>query len=72
MKKNMHQNDEIRTMVGVIENCIKENKIEFLANLIVTLQKEYQELASLSTDGEYQVTWTHHQALDYLTFQRKP
>ena len=68
----MHQNDEIRTMVGVIENCIKENKIEFLANLIVTLQKEYQEVASLSTDGEYQVTWTHHQTLDYLTYQRKP
>lgn len=67
----MHQNDEIRVMVGVIENCIKENKIEFLANLIVKLQKEYQDIASLSTDGEYQITWTHHQVLDFLTYQSK-
>ena len=68
----MHQNEEVRVMIGVIENCIKEDKLEFLANLIVTLQKEYQEIAKLSTDGEYEVTWTHHQTLDYLTYQRKP
>ena len=68
----MYQSEETKIMIGVIENCIKENKIEFLANLMVTLQREYREIASLSTDGEYQLTWTHHQTLDYLTFQRKP
>jgi|688.fasta_scaffold594212_3 hypothetical protein len=64
----MYQSEEIKIMLGVIQNCIKEDKLEFLANLITTLQKEYQEIASLSTDGEYRSSWTHRQVLDYLTY----
>lgn len=64
-------NNEIAAMEEVIKECIKNNKITFLANLICTLQKEYQEVSELCTDGEYQITWTHKQVLDYITYQPK-
>lgn len=67
----MYTKDQINNMIGVIENCIKEDKIEFLATIILNLQREYQEIATLSTDGEYQIGWTHNQVLDHLTYQPK-
>lgn len=63
------QDKEIQEMVIVINECIKNNKIEFLANIICKLQNEYKEVCELSTDGEFQPTWTHQQVLDYLTYQ---
>lgn len=72
MKPNENKYDEydIAAMLVVIEDCIKKDKLEFLANVICKLQKEYQEVCELSTDGEYQITWTHKQVLDYLTYQQ--
>jgi hypothetical protein len=65
------QDKEIKEMVVVINECIKNNKIEFLANVICKLQREYREICELSTDGEFQLSWTHEQVLDYLTYQNK-
>lgn len=62
---------EIQRMLLIIEEAIKENKLKFIANLICTLQREYQEVCKLCTDGEYQQSWTHKMVLDYLTFESK-
>ena len=67
----MHQDEEMRNMVEVIDHCILNDKKEFLASLIIKIQREYKEIAALSTDGEYQITWTHNDLLDYLTYQPK-
>jgi hypothetical protein len=62
---------EIQTMLAIVEDCVKNNKLEFLASVLFKLQREYKEVCELSTDGDYQVTWTHQQVLDYLTYQHK-
>jgi hypothetical protein len=62
---------ETKDMMHIINECIKNDKIEFLANLIINLQKEYQEIALLSTDGEFQPSWTHKMVMDHLTYQPK-
>jgi len=62
---------DITAMLAVVEDCVQKNKLEFLANVICKLQAEYQEVCQLSTDGEYQLTWTHKQVLDYLTYKPK-
>lgn len=59
---------DITNMLAVIEDCIKKDKLEFLAHIICKLQLEYEELCELATDGEYQVTWTHKQVLDHITY----
>jgi hypothetical protein len=60
---------EFLQMLKIVEECVKNNKTEFLAKLICKLQNEYQEVCTLSTDGEYQTSWTHTMVLDYLTYQ---
>ena len=60
---------DVADMEIVIQECIKNDKITFLATLICDLKKEYQELAELSTDGEYNITWTHQQTLEFLTYK---
>ena len=67
----MTKDIQIRDTVKIIEEAIKNNKIEFIANLIVTLQKDYIDLALLSTDGQYKENWTHTQTLDYITYEQK-
>jgi hypothetical protein len=67
----MPSKHDIEEMEEVIKECIKNDKITFLATLICNLQREYEELAELSTDGEYNTTWTHHQTLDCLTYKPK-
>lgn len=62
---------ETKEMMHIINECIKNDKIEFLANLIINLQTEYQEIALLSTDGEFQTSWTHKMVMDHLTYQSK-
>jgi hypothetical protein len=64
-------NSEVRTALTLIEDCMHENRLEFLAELLVRLEREYIELARLSTDDNYQPNWTHTQVLDYLTYEQK-
>jgi hypothetical protein len=72
MKPNNQEDQyDIGPMLAVIEDCIKKDQLEFLAHIICKIQKEYQEVCELASDGEYQVSWTHRQVLDYLTYQQK-
>lgn len=64
--KNINSSD-IENMLNLINNCIKSNKLEFLANVILKLQKEYIEICELSTDGEFKPDWTHEKVLNYLS-----
>lgn len=56
--------DSIRELV--IE-CVATHQEEFLVNLLYELQREYRELARLSTLDAYRETWSHKKLLDYLT-----
>lgn len=65
-------NTKKQQTVDMIEECMHNNRIEFLAELIIRLENEYIEIAKLSTDNNYQPNWTHIQVLDYLTYEQRP
>lgn len=56
--------DAIRKLLS---DSIYSHNEEVIVNLIFKLEKEYVELAQLSTLGEYRRDWTHPQVLDYIT-----
>ncbi len=62
---------KLQEVIQLIDECIVQNKVEFLAKLIVTLQENYVDIATLSTDGNYHEQWTHKQVLDYLTYESR-
>lgn len=62
---------DVEEMTQLVEECIKNNKLIFLATLICKLQKDYEDLAKLSTEGNYKPNWTHKEVLDYLTYEQK-
>jgi|LauGreSBDMM110SN_4_FD.fasta_scaffold23828_5 hypothetical protein len=68
MEENKQKVDDV---LKIINECIRTNKLDFIANLIVTLQNDYTDLAKLTTDDNYQPNWTHKQTLDYLTYEQK-
>jgi hypothetical protein len=68
MEQNKQKVDDI---LKIINECVRTNKLDFIANLIVTLQNDYTDLAKLTTDDNYQPNWTHKQTLDYLTYEQK-
>lgn len=61
----------VKAMLKIVSQAIKDDSLEFLATLLAKLQQDYEELATLSTDGSYQPNWTHKQVLDYLTYEQK-
>lgn len=60
---------KLQEVIQLIDECIVQNKVEFLAKLIITLQENYVEVSTLSTDGNYNEQWTHKQVLDYITYE---
>lgn len=67
----MPKAQKLQEVIQLIDECIVQNKAEFLAQLIVTLQENYIDVATLSTDGNYNEQWTHKEVLDYLTYESK-
>lgn len=68
----MHNDDiDIKDIKNLVNECINNDKIDFLSHLIYTLQQNYKELASLSTDGNYHDGWPHTKVLDYLTYEAR-
>jgi len=70
-KYSMDNNDDILEMTQLINECVKNDQVEFFAGIVCKLQREYKEVCELSTDGDFQATWTHQQVLDYLTYQNR-
>lgn len=60
---------DVEEMLKLIQECIKNDNLVFLATLICKLQKDYEDIAKLSTYGEYLPTWTHKQVLDFITYE---
>ena len=61
----------VSAMLKIVHQAIKDDNLQFLATLLAKLQQDYEEIATLSTDGSYQPNWTHTQVLDYLTYEQK-
>jgi hypothetical protein len=60
---------ELKDIKLLVEECIKNDKTEFLSNLIFVLQNNYKDLALLCTDGNYHDGWSHTKVLDYVTYE---
>lgn len=65
-------NTKKQQTIDLIEDCMHNNRIEFLTELIIRLESEYIEIARIATDDNYQSNWTHLQVLDYLTYEQRP
>ena len=53
----------------LVYECIATHNEEVLVQLINSLKKQYNELAKLSTFGEYkQEEWSHEDVLNYVTY----
>lgn len=66
---NKDKDIEIEDIKNLVLECIKNDKIDFLSNLLYVLQRNYKDLAVLSTDGNYHEGWSHSQVLDYITYE---
>lgn len=62
-------NRHLEDIKELVVECIKNNKVDFLSNLIYTLQQNYIDLAKLSTDGNYNESWTHVKVMDFITYE---
>lgn len=67
----MSDNLKIEDIKNLVDECIKNDKLDFLSNLIYVLQENYKELATLATDGNYHSGWSHTKVLDYLTYEAR-
>lgn len=63
----MHNDNE--ALKALVEEAIRLHKIDFLVTLINKLQNEYIDIAKLATEGQYQISWTHKQVLDFITYE---
>jgi hypothetical protein len=65
-KKNKIEStrEDIYTLVN---ECIVTHNEAILVELIYRLEKEYVDIALLSTMGEYKGGWTHEEVLNYIT-----
>lgn len=52
----------------LVYECIATHNEMVLVQLIDTLRREYDDLAKLSTFGEYKTSWTHEDVLNYVTY----
>jgi hypothetical protein len=53
----------------LVEEAIKNHKIDFLVTLMAKFQSEYIDIAKLATEDQYQISWTHKQVLDFITYE---
>jgi len=53
----------------LVQECYLVHQESIIVQLIVKLEEEYREIATLSTMGEYEKDWTHQQVLDFITFE---
>ena len=59
---------ELESITHLVEVLVKKGRSATVAALILRLQMDYLQVATLSTDGEYDAkVWTHKDVLDFLT-----
>jgi hypothetical protein len=65
----MKSEKELEHLKLLVNECIKEDRIDFLVNLIYVLQQNYKDIALLCTDGNYHAGWSHDRVIDYITHE---
>ena len=67
--KNEEQEEEERQyfLETLVSDCFLANQESIIVKLIMQLEDDYKELATLGTMGKDEVDWTHKQVLDYIT-----
>lgn len=60
-------NTRIEEIQRLVDDCIISNNNVIITQLIFQLEKDYKELAKLSTLGAYKDNWTHLEVLNYIT-----
>ncbi len=60
---------KLEAIKELIEECIENHRTDFLSNLILVLQRNYTEIASLCTNGNYHEGWDHKRVMDYITYE---
>lgn len=51
----------------LVDECIMTHNESILVELIYRLEKEYVEVATLATMGDYKGNWTHGEVINYIT-----
>ena len=51
----------------LVNDCVISNNTVILTQLILQFEKDYKELAELTTFGMYKDDWTHTELLNYIT-----
>lgn len=60
--------DKHEDIEALVYECIATHNEIILIELIRNLEKEYIDLASLSTFGEYKTHWSHNDVMNYVTY----
>ena len=59
---------DIEAVMVLIDELVNQGKTATVAALVIRLQMDYLNLATLSTDGEYDPNlWTHKDVMNFLT-----
>ena len=69
MSNNNEDEEKISSIETLVGDCIKTHNEAIIVHLIFRLEKEYRELATLSTYGEYDTGWTHLEVMNYTTYE---
>lgn len=51
----------------LVNKCMSAHGEAILVELIYRLEKEYIDIATLATMGDYKSDWTHSEVIDYIT-----
>lgn len=62
-------NEREKAIADLVSDCLIAHQERIIVKLIAELEKDYEELAKLSTMGEYTSNWTHQEVLDYITYE---
>ena len=58
-----------KAIENLVMDCILAHQESIIVKLIFELERDYTELASLATMGQYQSDWTHKEVLDFVTYE---
>jgi len=59
---------DLETIKFLVDELVVKEKTIVIAAIIARLQRDYLDVATLSTDGEYDPTiWSHSDVMDFIT-----
>lgn len=68
MKDEEYEEEErLYFLETLVSDCFLAKQESIIVKLIMQLEDDYRELATLGTMGKYEPDWTHREVLDYIT-----